>query len=97
MPGSLIAFDLLKHQKDGSEESSEDLIRSEVIADKPPTPVASLDSLTPSSSSVSLQSASGMEEAGSMSLEDTLESLGLLDLLPKFEAERIDMESLVCN
>ncbi|XP_063963436.1 phospholipase DDHD2-like [Lytechinus pictus] len=95
--GSLIAFDLLKHQKDGEEvESEENLIKSEIFADKPPTPESSAESLTPSSSSASLLSGATLDEGPAViTLEESLESMGLLDLLPKFEEERIDMESLL--
>lgn len=94
--GSLIAFDLLKHQRDGEGDSEEDLIKSEVYADKPPTPAPSSESVTPPSSSASLLSSATLdEEPGPTSLEESLESMGMLDLLPKFEEERIDMESLL--
>eukprot|EP00057_Strongylocentrotus_purpuratus_P034703 XP_796242.3 PREDICTED: phospholipase DDHD2 [Strongylocentrotus purpuratus] len=95
--GSLIAFDLLKHQGDGDEaESEENLIKSEVFRDKPPTPAPSAESLTPSSSNASLLSGAALDDGPAViSLEESLESMGLLDLLPKFEEERIDMESLL--
>ncbi|XP_072177332.1 triacylglycerol hydrolase DDHD2-like [Diadema setosum] len=98
--GSLIVFDLLKHQQDGTQESEEDLVRSEVIAEHPselvPSSASLSDTLPPSSgSSSSVVGMASLETEPIMSLEESLESLGLLDLLPKFEAERIDMESLL--
>lgn len=97
--GSLIAFDLLSHQ--GSEV---EVCLKEDEKDKLELPssssqdVAATDSCNSSVSNLSFTNIASEDEQGEekpLELEGALEQLGMSDLLPKFQEERIDMESLV--
>ncbi|XP_038044465.1 phospholipase DDHD2-like isoform X2 [Patiria miniata] len=86
--GSLIVFDLLSHQGDGQPN----LQTTDSHTDTPVTPDQSLalpgDELTENVANEEAE-----EEV--MTLDSALAQLGLIDFLPKFQEERIDIETLL--
>ncbi|XP_071803441.1 triacylglycerol hydrolase DDHD2-like [Asterias amurensis] len=89
--GSLIAFDLLSHQGD----ATPNLPMSDSNTDTPVTPDQPLP--LPVDQSQLTANLTNEEEAEKevMTLESSLAQLGLTEFLPKFEKERVDMESLL--
>ena len=87
LTGSLIAFDLLSHQGDGNPN----LPMTDSNVHTPITPDQSIS--LPADLTANLTNEDVEEEV--VTLESTLAQLGLTDFLPKFQDERIDMDSLV--
>ncbi|PIK37979.1 putative phospholipase DDHD2 [Apostichopus japonicus] len=93
--GSLIVFDLLSHQGSESEPVPKEEDKDKLAI---PAEIAPTDSCNSSVSNLSISNLASEDELGeekSLDLEGALEQLGMSDLMPKFEEERIDMESLM--
>lgn len=90
-------FDLLSHQGSESEPVQKEEDKDKLAI---PAEIAPTDSCNSSVSNLSISNLASEDELGeekSLDLEGALEQLGMSDLMPKFEEERIDMESLVRN
>ncbi|XP_022087759.1 phospholipase DDHD2-like [Acanthaster planci] len=86
--GSLIVFDLLSHQGDACPNL-------QTTDSRLATPVTPEQSVAQPSNELSENLANEGVEEEVMTLDSTLAQLGLTDFLPKFQEERIDMESLL--